>query len=500
MNTSGGKRAVVIGAGLGGLSAAAALAGAGFKVTVCEKNPRPGGKLNLLEMDGFSFDMGPSILTLPDVFRQVFAAAGRKLEDYLTFVPVRPHWRNFFEDGTVFDLDPDPEEMSRQLARLAPGLDRPFRRFLRYSKKQYDAVDDAYFKTAADNTGQMIRRASPLNLLKLDLFRTMDGAVRRRLPEPHLRDVMDFFIKYVGSSALRAPAFMNMLPNVQFEFDLWYVEGGMYSIARALSRLLEELGVDLRFNAEVEKISIKNGRAKGVILSDGSAVDSDCVVSNLEVIPAVRSLLPEDPALLRRLEKRFLPACSGLVIHLGTDRVFPRLAHHNFFYSRNQRGHFRSVFEKGELPDDPTLYVVAPSRTDPSVCPEGCDNIKVLPHIPARAGEGVFSDRDYGRLKERVLEKLERMGLPGLRESTVVEHVWTPEDIRKNYFSNRGSIYGVATDFRKNYGFKAPKVSPRYSNLYFVGGSVNPGGGMPMVLMSGLRAAAALRPADEERK
>jgi len=492
MNAPHIPRVVVIGAGLGGLSAAAVLAGAGFQVTLCEKNPQPGGKLNLLEREGFSFDMGPSILTLPHVFREVFARGGRPLEDYLTFIPVLPHWRNFFEDGTVFDLSPDREETVRQLAHLGSGLDEPFRHFLAYSKRQYDAVDENYFKTAADNTWQMLRRSSIRRILKLDLWRTMDGSVRRRLRNPHLRDTMDFFIKYVGSSARRAPGFMNMLPNVQYEYGLWYVEGGMYSIARALKRLLEDLGADLRFGARVAKIPVEKGRAEGVILADGSTIEADYVISNMEVIPACRELLPRDDRLLKRLERKFPPACSGLVVHLGTDRIYPQLAHHNFFFSGDQRQHFKSVFSKHKIPDDPTLYVVAPSRTDPAVCPEGCDNIKILPHIPALSDENEFTESDYSNLKDRILDKLERMGLEGLRDSTVVEHVWTPEDIRENYLSNGGSIYGVATDMVRNFGFKAPKVSPRYPNLYFVGGSVNPGGGMPMVIMSGLRAADAI--------
>lgn len=491
--TDGENRgAIVIGAGLGGLAAACALAGAGRRVTVCEKNDRPGGKLNLLETGGFSFDMGPSILTLPKIFDEVFRRAGRTRRDYLKFVPVIPHWRNFFEDGTVFDLTPDPKETVRQLDRLGPGLTEPFRRFLDYSKRQYDAVNAAYFETAADNAFQMLRRAPLRQILRQDFRRTMDAAVRRRLPHPHLRDTMAFFIKYVGSSALRAPAFMNMLPNVQYEFGLWYVEGGMYAIARALEKVLKELGVELRYGCRVAKIPVRDGRAEGVILEDGSRIEGDWVVSNMETIPAHRELLPPDPKYLRRLNKKFGPACSGLVIHLGTDRVYPQLAHHNFFFSADQREHFRSVFEEGRIPDDPTLYVVAPSRTDPSVCPEGSDNIKILPHIPPLSEEHNPGEEAYLELKERVLDKMERMGLAGLRKSAVVEHVWTPKDILANYLSTGGSIYGAVTDIRKNSGFKAPKVSPRYRNLYFVGGSVNPGGGMPMVLMSGLRAGDAI--------
>jgi diapolycopene oxygenase len=219
------------------------------------------------------------------------------------------------------------------------------------------------------------------------------------------------------------------------------------------------------------------------------------VISNLEVIPAYDRLLGESPAFLRKLDK-FEPACSGLVVHLGTDRIYPQLAHHNFFYSQDQKKHFATVFEEKRLPEDPTIYLVAPTRTDPAQAPGGCDNIKVLPHIPYLQEPNPYTREDYLAYKDRVLAKLERMGLTDLRKHTVVEDVWTPYDIQERYGSNRGSIYGVVSDWRRNYGFKAPKRSRRYANLYFVGGSVNPGGGMPMVILCGQKVCDAILRAD----
>jgi diapolycopene oxygenase len=211
----------------------------------------------------------------------------------------------------------------------------------------------------------------------------------------------------------------------------------------------------------------------------------------MEVIPAYKDLLHESPKFLKKLEK-FEPACSGLVIHLGTDRIYPQLAHHNFFYSKDQHKHFKTVFEKGELPDDPTIYLVAPTRTDPEKAPDGCDNLKILPHIPPIDPDHPLTDEDYGGLRDRVLDKLERMGLTDLRKHVIVEDRLTPIDIESMYRSNRGSIYGVVSDWKRNKAFKAPKQSTRYRNLFFTGGSVNPGGGMPMVVLSGQKAADRL--------
>ena len=242
-----GGRVAVVGAGLGGLSAAASLAAAGYAVTLFEKNPQLGGKLNVLERDGFSFDLGPSIMTLPQIFRDLFARAGKRFDDYVALRPVSPHWRNFFEDGKIIDLDPDHDRMRAELAKLGSNLEAPFRDFLAYSRQQYDAVERGYFREGIDTLGALLRHYG-WSVFELDFLNTMHRAVQRRLPERHLRDIFDFFIKYVGSSAVRAPAFMNLMPHIQFGFGLWYIDGGMYALARGLERLLGELGVDIRLN------------------------------------------------------------------------------------------------------------------------------------------------------------------------------------------------------------------------------------------------------------
>lgn len=476
----------VVGAGLGGLSAAVSLAGAGYRVEIFEKNAQLGGKLNVLEKEGFSFDLGPSIMTLPQIFRQLFERAGRRFEDYVTLRPVTPHWRTFFEDGQIIDLDPDPDRMRAELAKLGPGLEAPFREFLDYSRRQYDLVEKGYFQRGYDTLGELLTHEG-LRVVHLDFLSTMHRSVCRRLPERHLQDIFSFFIKYVGSSALRAPGFMNLMPHIQFGYGLWYIDGGMYNLARGIERLLRELGVTIHLNCEVTEI-VKLGNLVTGVQAGGAFHAADWVVSNMEVIPAYERLLKMPPAALRKLRK-FEPACSGLVIHLGVDRVYDCLAHHNFFFSGNQAKHFDTVFRKHELPDDPTLYVVAPSRSDPDVAPAGHDNIKILPHIPWINDAHPYTTEDYLALKSRVLDKLERMGLTDLRKHIVVEDFWTPYDIRERYYSNGGAIYGVVSDIWKNQAFKAPKRCHEFANLFFVGGSVNPGGGMPMVVLSGQKAA-----------
>jgi len=481
------KKVIIIGAGLGGLSAAISLRQAGYDVEIFEKNSQIGGKLNVLKDRGYTFDLGPSILTLPHIFERLFERSGKKMADYVPLRTLRPHWRNFFEDGITLDLYPEPEKMAAEARKVGEPPEN-IQSFLKYSAALYDLTNEGYFEQGLDNWHDFARHYGLWRFFQFDLFRSMHQGVASHLQTRHFRDIFDFFIKYVGSSAYRAPAFMNSLPTIQFRYDLWYVEGGLYHLALSLGRLMDELGIKINLNAEVSEVRRDGARVTGLV-ANGTFHPADILVSNMEVIPAYESLLREDPAFIAALEKKYEPACSGLVLDLALDCQYPQLAHHNFFFSGQQREHFHTVFQKRELPADPTIYLVAASRTDPSVAPAGCDCLKILPHIPYIDDAHPLTRADYLAFKERIVDKLERMGLKDLRKHVVFEHVLTPLDIRAKYNSNKGSIYGVVSDRWRNLAFKAPKQSSRYPNLFFVGGSVNPGGGMPMVVLCGQNVA-----------
>jgi diapolycopene oxygenase len=486
------KRVLIIGAGLGGLSAAVTLAQAGYKVEIFEKNDKIGGKLNRLQKNEFSFDLGPSIFTLPHIFEPLFKNGNKSMGDYIHLKALDPQWRNFFEDGRVVDLYQDKEKMRSELSKLDPDCHEGYERFLEYSKSQYDVVDKGYFQRGLDTFWEFFKFYGLFGATKMDFRRTMTTVINQYVQEPHLRDILQYFIKYVGSSANDAPAFMNLMPNIQIEFGLWYVNGGLYNLALGLEKRLKELGVIVHLNTEVKEV-LRNGKIiTGIKVSEGgkneSEIRGDYLISNMEVIPAYKNLFKEKPSFLKKYEK-YEPSCSGIVLHLGLKKTYPQLAHHNFFYSKNQERHFDRVFHEKKLPDDPTIYLVAPSRTDSTQAPAGHENIKILPHIPYLNEKNSYTYEDYVAFKELVLDKLERMGLKDLRKNIILEDFWTPFDIEKKYYSNKGSIYGVVSDLKKNFAFKAPKKSKKYKNLFFVGGTVNPGGGMPMVVLSGQHVA-----------
>ncbi len=478
------KKVVVVGAGLGGLSAAACLAADGFQVAIYEKNARIGGKLNLHQQDGYEFDLGPSIIILPQLFERVYERAGRKMADYVELIELQPQWRSFWEDGTVLDLHPDMARMEVELRKLGPAANG-YWSYMEYSRKLWNFAEKAYMERGSDGIGDIVRGHGVGEVFEgTDLLSSMIAGIERHVREPHLRDMLGFFIKYVGSSCYDAPALMNLLPYSQMGFGLWYVVGGMYNMARGYDKLLGELGVEIHLESEVTRIRKEGDRVRGITLADGTEVDADAVVSNMEVIPVYRDLMDEGGLFLKKYELLYEPAASGLVVHLGVDRTYDQLEHHNFFFARDLEGFLHQIHRRKELPDDPTIYLVCPTKTNKDIAPEGCDIIKILPHIPY-IQDPPYTAEDYAALKERVYDKLERMGLTDLRKHIVTEHVLVPDDLQRMYRSNKGAIYGVVSNRKRNFALKAPKQSARYRNLFFVGGSVNPGGGTPMVTLCG---------------
>lgn len=482
------KKVIVIGAGLGGMAAAIACASMGMSVTILEKNNKPGGKCNLKILNGYTFDLGPSILILPENFRALFSIAGEKLADYVKLIPLSLHWRNFFEDGVKVDLFSEIDRTQLNIENLFPSCGLEFMQYVRYSFRQLNILRN-YLSGKIENLGDALKYISVLDLFKLDIHSSMHKVNSKLFSSLYLRDIFDYFIKYVGSSAYDAPAFMNLLSAAQYSSGLWYVKGGIYNLVRGCEKLMKKLGVDVRYNCEVVSLQISNNRIKKVFVAGGEFYEPDAVISNMEIIPFLRQFIRTDERKINQLERKYSPSCSGLVIHLGLDKIYKELAHHNFFFSKDQKQHFTSIFRDFRLPEDPTVYVVAPTRTDPQIAPAGCDVIKVLPHIPHIQLDYLYTRDQYEKYSELVMDKLERMGLKDLRKHIVVQDMWTPFDIESKYYSNRGSIYGVITDRHSNFGFKAPRHLKKYDNLFFAGGSVNPGGGMPMVIMSGMQAA-----------
>lgn len=491
----------VIGAGLGGLAAAATLAARGHRVVLFERNDWLGGKAAVLKQRGFRFDMGPTILTLPSVLKRIFEEAGRDLEDYVKLVPLDPQWRSFFEDGSTLDLFSDPDEMEAVLSAYSPGTNAAegYRRFLAVSERLH-GISDRYFfwrsvggvRDTFDSNSTF--KASVLSdLMALRFGRTVSGTVRSHVKDERVAQMLDHFTQYVGSAPDASPAVLCGIAHMQTSEGIWYPQGGIRAVPRALERLLGELGVEIRTGTGVRQILMEGGRASGVVTEAGERVPLSAIVSDADSVRTHRELMAGEPA-ARKFERRrrYEPACSGVVLYLGLDRAYPQLLHHNFVFSRNAEEEFDQIYRQGEPAHDPTCYVCAPASSEPGVAPPGGEALYVLVHTPY-----LRPHHDWKQMlpayRKTILEKLETTaGLRGLEQRIVFESVLTPQDIHDRYGVLNGAIYGLASHGRMTGAFKPANRSRDVQGLYLAGGAAHPGPGMPMVLMSGWIAADAL--------
>ncbi|OXM16118.1 phytoene desaturase family protein [Paenibacillus herberti] len=488
------KKIIVVGGGLAGLSAAIRLRSDGHEVTVLEKNERAGGKLNIRSGLGYQFDTGPSILTMPWTLEKLFESAGRNLHNYLTVQRVEPQWRGLYEDGTVLDLVGDLPAMLDAIGELSPEDRERFLGYLDYCRKQYDLSMKSVYSRSLSGLPDLRHQHTLKELFAMDPLKTVSQLTEQHLLHPHLRQIFQFFTMYIGSSPYAAPAVLSQLVYVQMGLGIYFVKGGMYEIARAELKLLQELGVPVRTGAEVTRIIETGGRASGVRLSSGEELYADIVVCNMEAIPAHRSLLEEVSGNERQVAKlgKFEPSVSGHVLLLGVNRSYDKFKHHNFFFSRNPEREFHDMFVDRVPTVDPTVYVGISSKSDSSQAPDGCENWFVLTHVPPLQ-QGKSWEENRRAYRDLVLDKLERMGAEDLRSHIVYEEQFIPDDLQSLYGANGGSIYGVVTDRKLNGGFKIPSRSPLLEGLYFVGGSTHPGGGVPMVTLSGQLTADLIR-------
>lgn len=478
---------VIVGGGLGGLAAAIHLAAGGRRVVLLEKNERVGGKLNLICEAGYTFDTGPTLLTMPWVLRELFQAAGRRMEDALTLLPVEPTCRYRWPDGTSFDAWQSLPLLAQQIARLDARDVRGFFRFMAYAERIYAAVSGPFLLRPFDGLRDLLTPALLRDAWRIDPLRTVDQAVRSFFRSPHLRQVFNRYTTYNGSSPYRAPATFNLIAYIEFVEGGWYVRGGMYQLARALERLARDLGVDIRTNSLVEQVLVEDGAARGVRLADGETLKADSVVINADPRYAYQVLLPGQERAARRLA-RLEPSCSGLIMLLGVGRQYEDLAHHNIFFSSDYRREFAAIFKQRALARDPTVYVSSTVRSDPYHAPPGHMNLFVLVNTPALSRR-VSWERELDLYRDLIIRKLERMGLRDLGARIAYERIITPEDVQARYNALDGAIYGLASNHPWTAFLRPPLRARELRRLYFVGGGTHPGGGIPLVLLSG-RAVA----------
>ncbi|GBR54276.1 phytoene dehydrogenase [Neokomagataea thailandica NBRC 106555] len=472
------------------------MAARGHHVTVLEANEWLGGKAALWEADGFRFDMGPTILTVPRVLERIFAEAGVKMQDRLDLRRLDPQWRCFFEDGAALDLQENPETMAQSLESLCAGDGAGYRDLMQASEQLHEISEKFFFWKSvgglADtmDLSQTLTPATLKDVWRLRLASTFAREIRKRIRNPQAAQMLDHLTQYVGSNPFQAPAVLLGIAHMQSHDGVWYPMGGTRAVPDALAQLGQELGVCFKTSTRAQQIQVQNGQVQGVVTADAEVIPADIVISNMDSVRTMRELLRNVPT--PRFERRWRrrrPACSGVVLYLGLNKSYEHLAHHDFVFSADPEAEFDAIYRQGKPAPDPTCYLAAPSKTDPNVAPPGGEALYVLVHTPYLHKGQNWQDIFPG-YRQVILDKLKRCGgMPDIEERIQVEHHLTPFDIGQRYSTLRGAIYGLASHGRLNGAFKPANRSDEVKGLYLAGGAAHPGAGMPMALMSGWVAA-----------
>jgi phytoene desaturase len=526
------RRVVVVGAGLGGLSAAIRLAAAGYRVGVYEKQSGPGGKAFSEQNGAYRFDTGPSLFTLKSVFAQLFEEAGRSIDDYLGLSPLDGICNYFWRDGTRTVSYGDRLAMAEEFQRVFGEDPRRVERYLDYSERIHRITSHLFLERSLHEWSTYLSAgfwSSLFQLHHIDALRTMDRANGTFFSAPRLRQFFNRYATYNGSDPYQTPATLNIIPHVEYGLGAWAVQGGIHAVPLALERLARELGVTFHYGVRVSRIESEPGgipgrrfpaRVTGVTVDDGETggsseeatrqlpgveasgdgrgsrqgrfVPAEIVISNADVTPTYEYLLRDTAAPLYRRYQKLEPSSSGLVFYWGVRHRFPELGLHNIFFSDDYETEFRQIFREGRCPDDPTIYINITSREGaPDDAPPDGDNWFVLVNAPWDQGQDWNAEAD--RTRRIVLDRLSRELGRNVEELIEVESRMLPPDIAARTDSHRGSLYGISSNTRLAAFLRHPNRSRRYRGLFFVGGSAHPGGGMPLVVLGGKIVADLVR-------
>lgn len=478
------KKAAIIGAGIGGLTTAVHLAQKGFSVDIYEKNSSPGGRCGQFIRDGHRFDLGATMLLMPDIYREVFGSLGIRLEEGKDIFPLRNLYSIFFDDGTRLEFTSDPERMKQQLEKIEPGSFEKSQQYVSEGYKIFRLGMDKLIGRNFYNLFQLVNFRNIGLLIKLKVFISNWRYARKFFRHPHLMMAYTFQNIYVGQSPFDSPALFSMVPAAELTEGSFYVKGGMFAIVQKLISAAESAGVRIHFNTSVTEIRIRNNKAEGVVLEEGRFENADLVVANADLPYVYRELL-RDKRKTRHLE-RLNYSCSSVCLHWGLDKTYPQLDHHNVFLSDGFREGLDRIFKDKTIGDTPSFYVHAPVKTDPEAAPEGHDSLSFIVatgHIDRK------KKQDWQAIKQKahdyVLARLKKAGLDDIEEHIKFELAYTPESWESACNVARGSVFGSLGHNILQMGYFRPhNRHDKYHNLYFVGGSTHPGNGIPNILMS----------------
>ena len=474
---------VVVGAGLAGLSAALRLAGAGRKVTVLERESVPGGRNGLLKKDGYSFDTGPSVLTMPSLINDAFNCVGEDMKDWLELTPLTPLYRAFYADGSQLDVHADTNEMEAEIAKHISSTEAAgYRRYVEFVTKLYKYEMNDFIDRNID---------SPLNLLTPNLarlialggFRRLSPKVNQFMKDPRLQKVYSFQAMYAGVSPQQALAIYAVIAYMDSVNGVFFPKGGMHAVPRALAAAAEKHGVVFKYNTTVTNVEVSNGRAKAVITESGERYECDAVILNPDLPVAYRELLGKSPVTIKRL--KYSPSCVTLLV--GSSKKYDFAAHHNIHFGHSWDGVFDELIKKKQLMSDPSILVTVPTHDDPNLAPPGKHSYYILFPTP-NLDSDIDWNKQAGPYRDQMIKTIEERGYSGFGDSIETEVMTTPLDW-KNQGMEMGAPFASAHTFFQTGPFRPHNMAKGIENVVFAGSGTQPGVGVPMVLISGRLAA-----------
>ena len=484
--------AIVIGSGFGGLALAIRLQVAGKRTLLLEKRDQPGGRAYVYHDAGFTFDAGPTVITDPTAIEELFTLAGRRMGDYVTLLPVAPFYQLRWEDGFVFDYDNDQDKLEKQIATKSPTDVAGYRHFLAYSR---EVLREGYLKLGHvpfPDFRSMVRVAP--QLMKLQSWRSVYSMVAKFIRDPQLREAFSFHSLLVGGNPFKTSAIYTLIHALERQWGVFFPKGGTGALVQGMARLFTDLGGTLQLNAAVAEITTNGNCITGVRLADSTMIAAPIVASNADIMHTYRALLPHHKQAQKQARaldrKRF--SMSLFVIYFGATGSYPNIPHHTVLFGPRYRELLRDIFSGGELPDDFSLYLHAPTVTDPDLAPPGHSAYYVLAPVPHLGNANIDWAVAGPKYRDRILQYLEDRHMPGLQSRIVTSRIFTPHNFRDELNAHHGSAFSLEPILTQSAYFRTHNADPKISGLYFVGAGTHPGAGVPGVIGSAKATAGII--------
>ena len=476
------SKAIVIGSGIAGLASALRLRKQGYEVDVFEANSYPGGKLHAFEKEGYKFDYGPSLFTMPHFVEELFTLFDEDPSHYFQYKRKDTICNYFWEDGTNFSADANQQHFATKASETFSEPKEHIEQYLASSKEKYDLTSSIFLEKSLHKADTYLSKntlSSVLSMGKLDLMKSLNKVNESYFSNAKLVQLFNRYATYNGSTPYSTPGIMSLIPQLEMSFGTYYPKGGMHSITTSLFELAQKVGVKFHFNEKVERINTSNKKAKGII-SSNSTHNADLVVCNMDIFSAYQSILKEEKQPKRILNQE--RSSSALIFYWGVKQSFPQLDLHNIIFSENYKEEFKYIFEENDLFDDPTVYINITSKEDTDHAPDGHENWFVMINTPGNKGQ------DWSELKRRakanIINKINKVLNINLEDMIASETILDPVRIEADTLSHEGSLYGTSSNSKFAAFLRHPNFSSKIKNLYFCGGSAHPGGGIPLCLLS----------------